>query len=112
MKIKAIIGCAAVGLILTLAGTTLFGQNGPGPRGRGYGGPPQSQEERAARQASCLQTNGGVCPNGGPRADCPRRGMGQGNGGGYGWRHGLCDGTGPRNASGNCPLNNSAQGQK
>jgi len=112
MKIKAIVGCVTAALFLSVAGTALFGQNGPGPKGRGYGGPPQSQEERAARQASCLQTNGGVCPNGGPRSDCPRRGMGQGNGAGQGWRHGLRDGTGPRSANGTCPLNNSAQSQK
>ena len=112
MKIKAIIGCVTAALFLSVAGTALFGQNGPGPKGRGYGGPPQSQEERAARQASCLQTNGGVCPNGGSRTNCPGRGMGQGNGAGHGWRHGLCDGTGPRSANGTCPLNNSAPSQK
>jgi hypothetical protein len=38
--------------------------------------------------------------------------MGQGNGAGQGWRHGLRDGTGPRSANGTCPLNNSAQSQK
>ncbi len=112
MKIKAIVGCVTAALVLSAAGTALFGQNGPGPRGPGYGGPPQSQEARAARQASCLQTNCGVCPNGGPRSDCPRRGMRQGKGAGQGWRQGLRDGTGPRCAKGACPLNNSAQSQK
>jgi hypothetical protein len=112
MKIKTIVGCITAALFLSVAGTALFAQNGPGPNGRGYGGPPQSQEERTARQASCLQANGGVCPNGGPRPNCPGRGMGQGNGAGQGWRHGLRDGTGPRSASGTCPLNNSAQSQK
>ena len=106
MKIKAIVGCVTAALFLSVAGTAVFGQNGPGPKGRGYGGPPQSQEERAARQASCLPTNGG------PRTNCPGRGMGQGNGAGQGWRHGLRDGTGPRSANGTCPLNNSAQSQK
>ena len=112
MKIKAIVGCVTAALLLAVGGTELLGQNGPGPNGRGYGGPPQSQEERAARQASCLQTNGGVCPNGGSRTNCPGRGMGPGNGAGQGGRHGLRDGTGPRSANGTCPLNNSAQSQK
>jgi len=113
MKIKVIIGCVTAGLLLSVAGTELFGQNGPGSQGRGYGGPPKSQEERAARQASCLQTNGGVCPNGGSRTNCPGPGMGQCNGNGAGQgRHGLRDGTGLRSANGTCPLNNSAQSQK
>ena len=129
MKIKVIIGCVTAGLLLSVAGTELFGQNGPGSQGRGYGGPPKSQEERAARQASCLQSNGGVCLNGGSRTNCPGPGMGQcnggsrtncpgpgmgqgnGNGAGQG-RHGLRDGTGPRSANGTCPLNNAAQSQK
>ena len=34
------------------------------------------------------------------------------HGAGQGWRHGLRDGTSPRNANGTCPLNHSAQGQK
>ncbi len=50
MKIKAIVGCVMAGLFLSVAGTALFGQNGPSPQGRGYGGPPQSQEERGAGQ--------------------------------------------------------------
>jgi len=112
MKIKAIVGCVTAALFLSVAGTELLGQNGLGPNGRGCGGPPQSQEERAARQAACLQTNGGVCPNGGSRTNCPGGGMGQGNGGGQGGRYGLRDGTGPRSANGTCPFNRSAQIQK
>jgi hypothetical protein len=112
MRIKAIVGCVTAALFLSAAGTALLGQNGPGPNGRGYGGPPKSQEERAARQASCLRTNACVCPNAGSWTNCPGRGMGRGNGAGCGWRHGLRDGTGPRSANGTCPLNNSAQTQK
>lgn len=104
MKRNTIIGWMVAGLILASSATLALAQNAPGPKGRGYGGPPQSTEERAARQAACPKQNGtcpSVCPNGGPG-----RGMGPGNGGGYGFRRGLRDGTGPRNASGNCPLTN------
>lgn len=82
---------------------TALAQNGPGPGpcGRGYGGPPKSDEERAARQAACLEKNGGVCPNGGPRNAC---GLGQGKQAGNGCQRGLRDGTGPRSANGTCPL--------
>ena len=31
MKIKGIVGCVTAGLFLSVAGTALFGQNGPGP---------------------------------------------------------------------------------
>ena len=34
MKIKAIVGCVTAALFLSSAGTVLFGQNGPGPKGR------------------------------------------------------------------------------
>jgi hypothetical protein len=114
MKLKVTLGAMIVGLLLSATTASLFAQNCPGggPNGKGYGGPPKTEQERAARQAACLEKNGGVCPNGGPRADCPRRGMGQGNGAGQCWRHGLRDGTGPRSANGTCPLNNSAQVQK
>jgi hypothetical protein len=106
MKNMAMIGLVAAGLMFGSAMTSLQAQNGPG-NGRGYGGPPKSEEERAARQAACLEMNGGICPNGGPRAAGGPKGMGKGNG--QGWRHGLRDGTGPRNASGTCPLNASVQ---
>jgi hypothetical protein len=104
MKLKQTIGWMVAGLVLASMTTVALAQNGPGsgPKGRGYGGPPQSQEERAARQAACPKQNGdcpAVCPNGGPG-----RGQGQGNGMGHGYRRGLRDGTGPRSANGTCPL--------
>ncbi len=101
-NILAVIAVAS----LLAAGTTLA-QSGPGtgPRGQsnGYGDPPKSAEERAARQAACLEKNGGVCPQAGVCA--PGKGQGQGNG--YGHRRGLRDGTGPRSADGTCPNGNT-----
>ncbi len=114
MRNKTLAGLIVAGLLMGGAAFSLLAQNGPG-QGRnacGYGVPPKSQEERAARQAACMQKNGGVCPNGGPRANCPGRGMGQGKGAGNGMRQGLRDGTGPRSANGTCPLNPPAQTQK
>jgi hypothetical protein len=100
MKFNTLTVIVAAGL---LAAGTAFAQNGPGPRGQGngYGGPPQSAEERAARQAACLEKNGGICPQGGPRANCAGKGQGQGNQ----WRKGARDGTGPRAGTGACPVN-------
>ncbi len=116
MKLSII---SAIALGTVLAAGTAFAQNstGNGPRGqgKGYGGPPQSNEERAARQEACLEKNGGVCPRGGPRADCP--GMGQGKGQGKRWGNGqgqgkgLRDGTGPRGVDGTCPLGNAPRGR-
>lgn len=102
MKLNPLAVMAAAGLLAV--GTVLAG-NGPGPRGKGYGGPPQSAEERAARQAACLEKNGGVCPQGGPRANFPGIGRGPGQGQGYQWRRGARDGTGPRAGTTNCPVN-------
>jgi hypothetical protein len=102
MNRKLIVMLVAAGLF---AAGSAFAQSqgqcaGRGGKGPGYGGPPQSEAERAARRAECLEKNGGVCPNGGPNKDCqgPRvgQGRGQGQGQGHGWRKGLCDGTGPR----------------
>ncbi len=117
MKLKIVMAGLAASFALGMAPGTLLAQNGPnaGPRGKGYGGPPQTEQERAARQAACLEKNGGICPNGGPRKECPGPGLGQGGKGnraGHGWQRGARDGTGPRAASGNCPLGNAAQGQK
>ena len=102
MKRSSIILLIAAGLFA--AGSSIA-QNGPGPRGKGYGGPPQSAEERAARQAACLERNGGVCPQGGPRAECPGWGKGRGQGQGKQLRWGARDGTGPRGGTTNCPVN-------
>lgn len=115
MKHKTLAGLVIAGLLVSSAAFTAFAQNGAGRagNGKGYGGPPQSQEERAARQAACLENNGGVCPNGGPQTNCPAGGMGKGKGAckGGGGQHGLRDGTGPRSANGTCP-NTPAQKQK
>jgi hypothetical protein len=111
MKRTVMSGLIAAGLLLGGMTVSTFAGNGPG-NGRGYGGPPKSDAERAARQAACIEKNGGVCPNGGPRANCPGLGQGKGQGQGQGQRRGACDGTGPRAGTGNCPANNSAQTQK
>jgi len=100
MKLNTLTVIGVAGL---LAAGTAFAGNGPGPRGKGYGGPPQSAEERAARQADCLKKNGGICPQGGPGANC--QGQGQGQGKGYQWRKGARDGTGPRAGTDACPVN-------
>lgn len=99
-----------LGLLLSVTPASLFAQNCPGggPNGKGYGGPPKTEQERAARQAACLEKNGGVCPNGDPQAKCPAGRQGQGKGGGKGLR----DGTGPRNANGTCPLTAPKSGAK
>lgn len=103
MKNKTHVGMMVAALVIAGATVATLAQNGPG-NGRGYGGAPKSDAERAARQAACLEKNGGVCPNGGPRTNCPGYGRGgQGNGNGKCARQGLRDGTGPRSANGNCP---------
>jgi len=107
MKRKVISGLVAAGLLLGGIAMSALAGNGPG-NSRGYGGPPQSDEERAARQAECLERNGGVCPNGGPRGAGQCKGQGQGKG----QRRGVRDGTGPRAGTGNCPLTKPAQPQK
>ncbi|MBE0540470.1 MAG: hypothetical protein IH623_03705 [Verrucomicrobia bacterium] len=105
MKINIL---AVIAVASLLAAGTTFAQNGPGNgqrgQGKGYGGPPQSSEERAARRAACLEQNDGVCPQGGPGLG-PRDGRGRGNG--QGLRHGLRDGTGPRSVDGTCPQGNT-----
>ena len=115
MKNKTLAGLIVAGLVMSGATFSLLAQNGSGQGrngcGKGYGGPPQSQEERAARQGACLEKNGGICPSGGPRTNCPAVGLGKGRGAGKGGQHGLRDGTGPRSANGTCP-NTPAQTQK
>jgi hypothetical protein len=112
MKCRVTISAVVVAVLMAASPAMLLAQNGPGkgPNGRGYGGPPQSEEERAARQAACLEKNGGVCPNGGPKANCPGygAGKGQGNGAGKGWGKGPRNGTGPRAGNGTCPYGNQA----
>ena len=94
MKNKNLISCLIAALVLTSA-TLLVAQNGP--KGRGYGGPPANDTERTARQQAC-PSKGTNCP-----AVCPNEG-GMGKGAGCGFRRGLCDGTGPRNGTGTCPV--------
>ena len=109
IKRTVISGLIAAALLLGGMAMSASAGNGPG-NGRGHGGPPKSDEERAARQAGCLQKNGGVCPNGGPRAPGQCNGQGQSQGKDHG--RGLRDGTGPRAGTGNCPLNKPAEAQK
>lgn len=104
MKLRKMVGGLVVGLLLTSLATVVNAQNspGPGPKGRGYGGPPQSPAERAARQEACPKRSGdcpAVCPNGGPG-----RGPAAGNGAGQRNRRGVRDGTGPCSANGTCPV--------
>jgi len=114
MKLKIILGAIAVGALLSVITASSLAQNCPVgcPNGKGYGGPPKTEQERAARQAACLEKNGGVCPNGGPQANCPAGKRGQSKGAGKGWGKGLRDGTGPRNANGTCPLTAPKSGTK
>ena len=113
MKRTVISGLIAASLLLGGSTMLTFAGNGPG-NGRGYGGPPKSDEERAARQAACLEQNAGVCPNGGPRSAAECKGLGQrkGQGLGKGLRRGACDGTGPRTGTGNGPAKALGQVQK
>jgi hypothetical protein len=116
MKRTMISGLMVMSLVLGGMTLSSFAGNGPG-NGKGYGCAPKSEEERAARQAACAEANGGVCPNGGPRTECPGLGQGQGQGKGNcngqgqgkGQRRGACDGTGPRAGTTNCPANSATQ---
>jgi hypothetical protein len=98
MKINTLTVIVAIGL---LAAGTAFAGNG---QGKGYGGPPQSAEERAARQEACPAKNGGVCPQGGQRGNGQGKGQGQRNQ----MRKGARDGTGLRAGTADCPLNKAA----
>lgn len=111
MKRTMISGLIAAGLLLGGMSLSALAGNGPGNgKCQGYGGPAKSAEERAARQAACLEKNGGVCPNGGPRAECSGSGQGgQGKGNGKCARQGARDGTGPRAGTAACPRTAAAQ---
>jgi hypothetical protein len=92
---------------LLTAGTALA-QGNPNRCGAGYGGPPQTDEERAARQEACQKANGGACVNGGACENgsaCAGQGQGQGQGKGQGkaQRRGPRDGSGPRGGGAECP---------
>jgi hypothetical protein len=77
---------------LLTAGTALA-QGDQGRRGAGYGGPPKTDAERAARQEECQKAGGGTCD-------------GQGQGQGKRHRRGPRDGSGPRGGGPNCPAGN------
>ncbi len=106
LNILAVIAVASL-----MAVSTSFAQGGPRGQGNGYGGPANTPEERAARQAACLEQNGGVCPQdgvcGAGQGQGQRKRNGQGNGNGQ--RNGLRDGTGPRSVDGTCPAGNAPQ---
>ncbi len=117
MKNNTFVGLIVAGLLLAGSGLTLQAQTctGQGGNGKGYGCAPKSEQERAARQAACMEKNGGVCPQGGPKANCQGAGNGAGKGkagAGQGARRGLRDGTGPRGANGTCPQNAAAGATK
>ena len=107
---------------LLTAGTALA-QGSPNRCGAGYGGPPQTDEERAARQEACQKANGGACENGGACVNggaCENggvcagqgqgkgqgKGQGQGQGQGKGQGRGPRDGSGPRGGGAECPAGN------
>ena len=81
-----------IALALLGAGTA-SAQGNKNRGGAGYGGPPKTEEERAARQEECRQANGGTCD-------------GQGQGHGKGQRRVPRDGSGRRGGGTNCPAGN------
>jgi hypothetical protein len=81
--------------IALLSAGTASAKGGQGRRGAGYGGPPKTEQERAARQEERKQANGGAC-----------NGQGQRSGQGKGQRRGPRDGSGPRGGSADCPAGN------
>lgn len=103
MNIKTFTIIVAAGM---LAAGTAFAGNGQGPRGKGYGGPPQSADQRVARQEACQDRNSGICPQGGPRQNCQGNGQGQEQGNRF--RRGARDGSGPRGGTDACPVNPGA----
>ena len=50
MKNKALVGMIVAAMVIAGAAVTAFAENGPGKNGCGYGTPPKSAEERAARK--------------------------------------------------------------
>ncbi len=112
MKTTSISTLIAIAILTT---GSAFAQGGQGRRGAGYGGPPKTDAERAARQEQCQQANGGICPNNGVcdgtgkgqgagRGQGKGQGKGQGQGQGKGRRQGPRDGSGPRGGGADCPL--------
>ncbi|MCX6878243.1 MAG: hypothetical protein NTW21_31190 [Verrucomicrobia bacterium] len=103
MKIIRITTWIAAALLT--AGSVLA-QGGPKRHGAGYGGPPQTAEERAARQEACDKANGGAGAGQG-QGWCQGQGkgwcQGQGQGQGKGQRRGPRDGSGPRGGGADCP---------
>lgn len=104
MNIKPLTGILLAALVLGGTAVTIVAQSvsGPGRHGNGNGNGCSAVQKGggdcAAKQADCIQKNGGVCSKGGAQASCA--GYGQGNG--KCLRQGLRDGTGPRAAKGAC----------
>lgn len=73
--------------IVILGASGAYAQGGPGRQGAGYGGPPKTDEERAARQEQCQ--NGSRPLNGQGRRQGQAQNRGQNRG------QGQCDGQGP-----------------
>ena len=89
MKHTTLARLVMAGLLLSgVAATSLLAQNGRGQCGNGYGGPPASEEERAARQEACL-AQGAECQ--GPFATGEARGPGMGQR--RGQRNGAANGS-------------------
>lgn len=97
-----------IAITLLTAGTTLA-QGGPGRRSGGYGTPPKTEEERAARQADRQRVNRNNRTNRVNRAGQGQnwgRGLGRGNCDGSSQGNGPRDGSGPRGGTADCPLSN------
>lgn len=88
MKMNQMITMFAVAMI---GAGSAFAQTAT--RQAGNGGPPKTEEERAARKEQCQNANGGACAKGGT---CDGQGPGKGAGKcqGKGKGRGACDGSG------------------
>jgi hypothetical protein len=118
MKTRILAGLLTALLITSAAALNVLAQNCPAS-GKGcglWGGPPKTAEERAVRQAWCAENcpKPGPCVTGEPCGSGSGCGAGKGpmKGAGKGFRNGLRDGTGPRSATGACPMAKQAPAQK
>ena len=97
MKTKQMIALVAAGLMTAGSAFAQGTGAGDGGCGKNYGGPPKTEEERAARKAQCQQENGGTCEQ---QGQCEGKGKGQGQGQGKGQRKGGRHGGGARGGNG------------